>query len=98
MFGFKKYATGPMQCVDIRTGNVMWSHEGYGPGNVILAGDQIIGLSDAGYLTIVEAKTGGYKEVARAQVLNGKCWSSPILADGHIYVRSTKEGACFDVR
>lgn len=98
MFGFKEYGEGPLACVDIRTGKQKWSHPGFGPGNVILAGQQLLALSDSGELVIVAASPDGYRESARADVLEGKCWSTPALADGKVYVRSTVEGGCFDLR
>jgi hypothetical protein len=54
-----------------------------------------LALSDAGELVLAEAVPTSYKEVARQKVLDGKCWSTPVLADGRIYVRSTKEAASF---
>lgn len=96
MFQFKNYGSGPVKCVDIRTGKVLWSKEGFGPGNVILSGDRLLALSDKGELVIIAAEPDGYKELARADVLDGKCWSTPTLADGKIYARSTKEAACFE--
>ena len=38
-----------------------------------------------------------YKEICRFKALAGKCWSTPALCNGRLYVRSTKEGACFDL-
>ncbi len=95
MFGFKKYGEGPVKCVDIRTGKELWSKEGFGPGNLILAKDQLLALSDQGELVVIKASPDGYKELARADVLDGKCWSTPTLAGGYIFARSTKEAACF---
>jgi outer membrane protein assembly factor BamB len=46
---------------------------------------------------VVEATPKAYTEVARAKVLDGKCWSTPVLSGGKIYARSTKEGVCLDV-
>jgi outer membrane protein assembly factor BamB len=54
-------------------------------------------LSDAGEVAIVEPSPDGYKELARFKALPGKCWNSPSLSEGRLYVRSTKEGACFDL-
>ena len=96
MFSFKKYGTGPLKCVKLATGKVQWEHPGFGAGNVILDGDKLLALSDDGQLVVVAATPKAYKELARAKVLTGKCWSTPALADGRIYVRSTKEGACID--
>ena len=97
MFGHKQYGSGPLKCVEMATGNVKWSKAGFGQGNVILAGDQVVALTDDGQLVVVKANPSSYEEIARAKVLNGKCWSTPALSDGKLYVRSTKEAACLDV-
>jgi outer membrane protein assembly factor BamB len=97
MFSFKAYGEGPLACVDIRTGEIKWSEPGFGPGQVILAGDKIIATSDKGEIVVAEAKPDKYKEVARKDVLDGKVWSYPILANGKIFARSTTEGVCLDL-
>jgi outer membrane protein assembly factor BamB len=98
MFSFKEYGKGALKCVDIRTGEEMWAESGFGPGNVILSGNVVIALSDAGELALVSAASDSYKQLARAKVLSGKCWTTPVLSDGRIYARSTQEAICVDVR
>ena len=98
MFSFKEYAKGSVKCVDIKDGSVKWEKEGFGAGQVILAGDKVLALSDAGELVLIDPQPAAYKELARAKVIDGKCWTTPVLANGHIYVRSTKEAACIDIR
>jgi len=97
MFSFKEYGDGPLKCVDIATGKIMWEKAGFGQGNVILSGDTVIALADDGQLVLVAANSREYTELARAKVLDGKCWSTPILSDGRIYARSTREGVCLDL-
>lgn len=97
MFQFKEYGSGPVKCVDIRTGEEKWSKAGFGPGNVLLSGNDLVVLADDGQVVLVEAAPAAYKEKARFKAVTGKCWSSPALADGKLFVRSTKEGAAFDV-
>ena len=96
MFSFKKYGDGPLKCVEGATGQVKWEKPGFGAGNAILAGDKILALADTGDLVVVEATPDSYKEVSRAKAVAGKCWSTPALSNGRIYVRSTTEGACLD--
>ena len=98
MFQFKEYGGGPVKCVDIKDGSVKWEQPGFGPGHVILAGDQMLALSDAGELVLIAAQPTGYKELARAKVVDGKCWTTPVLANGRIYVRSIREAACYEVK
>jgi outer membrane protein assembly factor BamB len=97
MFQFKEYGAGPVKCVEIATGKVKWQRPGFGPGNVVRVGDSILALSDAGEIVSFEATSSGYKEISRAKVLTGKCWSTPVVSNGRIYVRSTTEAVCLDV-
>ena len=97
MFQFKEYANGPLKCVEIATGNVKWEKEGFGPGQVILAGDRVVALSDRGDLVAIAADPAAYKELARAHILDGKCWTTPVLANEQIFARSTREAVCVDV-
>lgn len=97
LFSFKQWATGPMKCVELATGQVKWEKAGFGAGQAILVNDKVLALADDGQVVVVEAKPDAYKEVARFKAVEGKCWSTPAIADGRIYVRSTKEGACLDV-
>lgn len=98
MFSFKEYGNGPFACVDIRTGEMQWSEEGFGPGNVILAGKTLLALTDEGELVAIDPSPKEYRELSRADVLAGKCWSTPVVSGGRIFARSTMEGACIDPR
>ena len=97
MISFKQFAQGPLKCIDLKTGTLKWEQSGFGAGNVVLAGNHLIALADDGRLVLIQPTPDGYREIARTKAIEGKCWSSPALADGHLFVRSTKEGACFDL-
>jgi len=97
MISYKKFGNGPLKCVDIKTGMVKWEQPGFGSGNVVLAGDKLVALSDDGQIVLVEANPSGYKELGRMKAVSGKCWSTPALSNGRLYVRSTREGAAFDI-
>lgn len=96
MFQFKEYGKGPVKCVDIATGDVKWTKEGFGPGHVVLMGNEVVALSDAGEIVRFAAEPAAYKELSRQKVLEGKCWTTPTIADGRLFVRSTKEAACLE--
>jgi outer membrane protein assembly factor BamB len=95
--GQAKHAKAPLVCVNAATGQVMWSHEGFGPGGCTLVNGCVLVLSDAGDLVLVKAAPAGYQEVARSHVLSGKCWNAASVSNGRIYARSTREGASLDV-
>lgn len=94
MFSFKAYGSGPLKCVELATGKVKWEKPGFGAGQVIMAGDTVVALSDGGDLVQVVPTPDAYKEISRAKVVAGKCWTTPTMANGHLFVRSTKEGVC----
>ena len=48
----------------------------------------------AGELVIVDASPDKYSELSRNKVLEGKCWSTPSIHEGKIYLRSTTEATC----
>lgn len=97
LFQFKEYGDGPLKCVDVATGKVDWEKKGFGPGQVILVDGHVLVLSDAGDLVLVKASPDSYQEVARANVLTGKCWGTPAISNGRIYARSTKEVVCVEI-
>jgi hypothetical protein len=57
----------------------------------------LVALTDAGQVVLINPTPEKYEEIARFQAVTGKCWSTPSIADGRLYVRSTKEGACFEL-
>jgi len=97
LFGQAKYGKAPLECVELATGDVKWSKDGFGPGGCTLVDGHILILSDAGDLVLVKVDKDEYKEVTRAHVLAGKCWNPASLSNGRIYARSTKEGVCLDL-
>jgi outer membrane protein assembly factor BamB len=96
MFQFKEYGKGPVKCVNIATGEVKWTKEGFGPGHVVLMGNDVVALSDAGEVVRFAAEPSDYKELSRQKVLDGKCWTTPSISGGRLFVRSTKEAACLE--
>lgn len=90
---------GKLTCLDLETGQVKWAQGGLRTGSVMLADGKLIVLGEKGTLAIVEASPEGYKELASAKVLTGKCWTVPVLADGRIYARNAAgDLVCVDLR
>jgi outer membrane protein assembly factor BamB len=88
-----------LRCLDLKTGQVQWSHKGLGLGSLMAAEGKLIVLSDKGELVIAEASPSAFKPVARAQVLGGKCWTVPVLSHGKIYCRNARgDVVCLDVK
>jgi outer membrane protein assembly factor BamB len=96
MFSFKDFGKGPLKCVELATGKVIWSKEGFGPGGTLLVDKNVLALDDMGNLILIEATPKGYHELARCKAVEGKCWNAPAVSNGRIYARGTQEGACLE--
>ena len=70
---------------------------GFGKGSLIIADKKLLVLSDRGKFAMIEATPKGYNELAKAQVLKGKSWTSPTFEEGKIYLRNQKEMVCYDL-
>jgi len=79
-----------LKCVEWATGKVVWSNEQPNWGNVILAGDRLIVLSQSCDLLIVRASPEKYQQLARAHPLGGTSWTAPVLSGGRLYLRNTQ--------
>ncbi len=91
--------TASLKCLDFATGAEKWSEAGFGSGGLLIANGSIIALNAKGELLIAPASSSGFKPVARAQVLGGKCWTAPSMANGIIYCRSGRgDVVAVDVR
>jgi outer membrane protein assembly factor BamB len=86
-------------CMEFATGEVKWTGgTGIKKGSLMMADGKLIILGDKGDLVIVEATPAAYKEMARAKVLDGHCWSMPVLANGRIYCKTIPgDLVCLDV-
>lgn len=85
-------------CIDFATGQVKWHQRGFGCGSLMAADGKLIVLGDEGTLATVAADPTGYKEISRAKVLDGRCWTMPVLVNGRIYCRNAAgDLVCLDV-
>jgi outer membrane protein assembly factor BamB len=87
-----------LKCIDAATGEDKWQKSGVGRGSLLLADGHLIVLSERGRLLLVQATPAEYKEIASAEVLQGKCWTMPTLVNGKLYVRNQKEMACLSLK
>jgi outer membrane protein assembly factor BamB len=88
-----------LKCLNFETGNEMWSKPGFGKGSLMLAGGNLIILSEKGRLLIARASPEKFIGLSSRQILSGKCWTVPALANGRIYARNAAGRlVCVDVR
>ncbi|MCE9518510.1 MAG: PQQ-binding-like beta-propeller repeat protein [Verrucomicrobia bacterium] len=102
LYGFDGNNTdsrSPFKCVEFATGALKWQDVSIGPGAHMVADGKLIVLTGKGELIVAQASPQKFEVISRAQVLTGRCWSAPVLANGRIYCRnSTGDVICLDVR
>jgi outer membrane protein assembly factor BamB len=87
-----------LACIDAGNGELKWKGGRYGYGQVMLAGDHLIVVTEYGDLVLVKATPERHEEVARFSAIEGKTWNHPVIADGRLLVRNLREMAAFDIR
>lgn len=102
-FGFgRRGRAQPLQCVNTTSGEIVWSQDLGGWGALTAADGKLIIVDGDGDLIIAEANGQKYKELARTKLFSNikryesypegdpeACWTSPVLANGKLYVRSS---------
>ncbi len=89
---------GKLTCLDAATGDVKWSKDGLGTGSLLRVGDKLLVQGEKGDLALVDMKSDAYKELGRAKVLSGTCWTQPVLVGGKVFCRNDKgDFVCLDV-
>ncbi len=77
-----------LTCMKFDTGEVMWKERGLGCGSLMIANGKLVILSETGSLVIAEASPDEFKELAKSEILSGRCWTAPVLANGKVYARN----------
>ena len=86
-----------LRCVEWQTGKVRWCKPGLTGANVMLAGDQLLVLTEGGQLIKADASPDGFKETARAQIIGSGVRAYPALADGQFFARDKSRLVCVNL-
>jgi outer membrane protein assembly factor BamB len=78
-----------LKCVSLADGKELWSEKSIGFGSLMAADGRLIILTEKGELVIAKASAEKFDEISRAQILSGRCWSAPVLANGQLFARNT---------
>lgn len=88
-----------LSCLSWETGEEQWTTRDVRNGSLIVASNRLILLSETGKLVVAEASPQGYQPLAQAQVLEGRCWTTPVLSHGLLFVRNAAgQVVCLDLR
>jgi outer membrane protein assembly factor BamB len=92
---------GQLVCLDF-DGKIVWESgvsRKFGNGPFMIAQDMIFVMDDNGLLTLAEASTQKFTQLAQAKVLDGvESWAPMALADGFLVLRDMTQMVCLDVR
>ena len=87
-----------LRCIELKTGHIRWSQDGFGAGTLLLAGDELLVLTEKGELIRALASPKEFKPNGRAQILPYFARAYPALMDGLFYARSKDQLVCVDLR
>lgn len=95
----RQEAGARLRCVDPNGPKVMWSKERFGCAGIILAGDRLILLTEAGDLVSADADPKAYREQSRARILQQTpIRAHPAIADGILFARDDGTLVALDLR
>lgn len=79
-----------LKCVRLSDGQELWAEPEVGFGSLTAAAGRLLVLTAKGEIIEARANPAKFDEISRAQVLSGKCWSAPVLANGLLYLRNAE--------
>ena len=93
---------GQLACMDLG-GTTVWTSgpaKKFGLGPLLLAQDMLYVVNDTGTLTLAEASSARYKQLAEATIFEDghDAWGPLTLAGGRLLLRDLRRMVCLDVR
>ncbi len=82
--------SGQLCCLDPATGEARWVSKDPGYCAFTLADGKLVLMNERGSLIVADAVPEGYHERFKAKVLDGTCWTPPVVCNGLVYVRNDK--------
>ena len=103
LYGFDRKASPrrlvKLKAMDWATGKEQWAVGDMGIGSLIQAGDHLLVLTDDGWLILVDPSPEAYRPLTRQRVLDGRCWTTPVLSGGRLFARNAKgRMVCLDLK
>jgi outer membrane protein assembly factor BamB len=86
-----------LRCVELKTGKIRWQDDSVGPATVLLAGDQLLILTEGGELIRAPATPASFKPGDRVQIMPNGVRAYPALAGGFLFARSKDKLYCVNL-
>jgi len=99
--GFSGANRGTFKCVDLKTGNEMWSTKELGQGTTTYVDGHLICMNLDGDLFLVKPNHEVLNIVGKIEKALGEvryqAWTVPVVANGNLYVRYLQNLICYDL-
>jgi outer membrane protein assembly factor BamB len=87
-----------LRCIELATGKVMWTVDGFGAGTLLVAADLLVVTRESGELVLAPAAPQSFQPTARAQLLPGVVRAYPALSNATLFVRNTNTLAAYSLK
>lgn len=89
---------GILCCLDAASGKRQWKKGRYGHGQLLLSGEILVMMGEAGNLVLVAANPVEHRELSLVPLLpGGKTWNAPALADNQLLLRNHFEAVLLEL-
>jgi outer membrane protein assembly factor BamB len=86
-----------LNCVELETGNLVWSKKKFGKGAITLAAGHLFITTKSGDLVLIEATPQEYREKARLVEFLGENRTVPTISGGKLFLRDREHIYCLDI-
>lgn len=88
---------GIMCGVRVDSGERLWKEGRFGHGQILKAGQHLLVVEERGRLNLLKPNAAGHNPLGSKDVLNGKTWNHPVLADSRLILRNDREIVCLQL-
>lgn len=92
--------SGPLMCMEFKTGKIAWQARSAGKGSLCVADGMLYILGEGHEVALAEATPEGYREHGRFQIkAHGRpAWAHLIVTGGRMYIRDQESLTAYDVK
>lgn len=91
---------GPLLCLELKTGKIVWQARGVGKGSLCVADGMLYVLGENHEMALAEATPEGYREHGRFKLQghDRPAWAHPVVTGGRLYIRDQQTLTAYDVQ
>lgn len=87
-YAYLHLANQRLACIDLRTGQRMWTTTPFGKyWSLVAQGDRLLALDETGHLRLIRATPSAFELLDETVVGEGEAWAHLAVADGELFVR-----------